>query len=141
MADKAAEASLTRENLRTVMGACSVSRKEYLRRAKGGHSTEQGNGASDGDMADHQEKRADRCAEGSSSSSNCALGEEGGGKVVPLSFPPIEEGGGKAMPLSFSPMQEFSLEFERALNGFSWLGSSVRRELVEAARGVACTKW
>ena len=129
VAGKAAEANLTRENIRTVMGACSVSRRACLRRAKVGHWTQLGNAASGEDMTDHK-KLIDRCVEDSSSSgfsinSSCASGKEGGGK---------------AAPFNFSPMQEFYFEFERALSGFCWLGSSGRRELAEAARGRACTK-
>ena len=106
------------------MSACSVSRRVSLRRAKGGHWTQQGDVASGEDTADDPTKTA--CSvEGSSINSNCAPGQEGSRKVASSSLP---------------PMQEFCVEFEKALSGFFWLESSVRRELIEAARGVACTK-
>lgn len=124
VAGKASQANITRENTRAVMGACSVSRRIVLHRAKGGHWTQQEDVASGEDTADDPTKNA-CCVERSSISSNCAPGQEGGSEVAPLSL---------------SPMQEFCFEFERALSGFFWLESSVRRELIEAARGVACTK-
>ena len=121
VADKAADASLTGRNLRAVMAACAVSKKTSLCRAKGGHWTQPGDSASSEDTTDRKEK-TDHYIEDSSSSINCSSCVHG------------EDEGGKMKPVCLSPMQEFCLEFKKALSGFSWLDTSVRRELVEAAR-------